>query len=216
MGCHVTKESKENILGDNVPDNDTKNYEANDTKINNVVEQSELSNHKCVNKDTKLKDNELSDKNKCENHRTSENSAVDIDLEDPEVKKAATKIQATFRGHMSRKNVSQQNNQGHSEPDTNNQVTEDNSDILDLDPNDGKVIDAVTKIQAGFRGIKARKFVKELTDEQSRTAEKQTTVESLQEEVLDIDLTDPDLTKAASKIQATFRGHRAKAAKEDS
>lgn len=29
-------------------------------------------------------------------------------------------------------------------------------------------------------------------------------------EELDIDLTDPELNKAASKIQATFRGHRTK------
>lgn len=33
-------------------------------------------------------------------------------------------------------------------------------------------------------------------------------------EEVDIDLSDPELNKAATKIQATFRGHRARATDE--
>jgi len=36
-----------------------------------------------------------------------------------------------------------------------------------------------------------------------------------EEEELDIDLSDPDLTVAATKIQASFRGHKVRKQQED-
>jgi hypothetical protein len=38
---------------------------------------------------------------------TGEEEEIDIDLEDPDVARAATKIQASFRGHKSRKDMTQ-------------------------------------------------------------------------------------------------------------
>merc|ERR1712083_719447 len=50
-----------------------------------------------------------------------------------------------------------------------------------------------TKIQAGFKGHRARKELKETKDE-----------------AIDIDLTDPEVEAAATKIQAGFKGHKAR------
>ena len=62
--------------------------------------------------------------------------------------------------------------------------------------------EAAVRIQATFRGHLARKE-KELKTEKD--------IEDITKKVaeeLDIDLADPELNKAASKIQATFRRHR--------
>ncbi|XP_049801821.1 sperm surface protein Sp17 isoform X3 [Schistocerca nitens] len=72
---------------------------------------------------------------------------------------------------------------------------------------DKELCNAATKIQAQFRGHMARK-----------TTPKEKTAEDLSKEMekldakeeVDIDLTDPELHKAASKIQASFRGHKAR------
>nr|CAD7430608.1 unnamed protein product [Timema monikensis] len=82
-----------------------------------------------------------------------------------------------------------------------------------------KLCHAATKIQASFRGHMARKQVDEPTkgkpeDELSKELQKLdakcATIlgERADEEELDIDLSDPDLHKAATKIQASFRGHK--------
>lgn len=67
----------------------------------------------------------------------------------------------------------------------------------DIDLNDPEVQKAATKIQAGFRGLKVRK---EMKDQAPRTAQE------ADDEIADIDLTDPELADAALKIQAGFRG----------
>lgn len=65
-----------------------------------------------------------------------------------------------------------------------------------------ELCDAAVRIQATFRGHMARKG-KDLKDEKDI----QEITKKVAEE-LDIDLADPELNKAASKIQATFRRHR--------
>ena len=60
---------------------------------------------------------------------------------------------------------------------------------------------AATKIQAGFRGNKARKDVK-VIKVKAEAANK--------EDITDIDLDDEDLAEAATKIQASFRGSQAR------
>lgn len=66
---------------------------------------------------------------------------------------------------------------------------------------------AATRIQATFRGHLARKVANEgqLKDEKDL----QEITKKVAEE-LDIDLTDPELNKAATKIQASFRGHKSR------
>ena len=71
---------------------------------------------------------------------------IDIDLDDPETAKAATKIQASFRGSQARKEV---------------QHLKDEKPLdTERDPNDPDVHDAATKIQGGYRSMKSRETIK--------------------------------------------------------
>jgi IQ calmodulin-binding motif len=69
--------------------------------------------------------------------------------------------------------------------------------------------EAVTKIQACFRGSQVRKAAS------GSDAKEVAKVEDVPEEALDIDMEDPELHKAASKIQATFRGHKVRKRADD-
>ncbi|KAH3815554.1 hypothetical protein DPMN_144082 [Dreissena polymorpha] len=84
---------------------------------------------------------------------------IDIDLDDPETEKAALKIQAGFkatrRGKRSRQNGKRKKQQKqistNQEPDGKN---------IDIDMDDPEVVEAATKIQAGFKGFKTRQELK--------------------------------------------------------
>ncbi|XP_071521769.1 uncharacterized protein [Panulirus ornatus] len=125
------------------------------------------------------------------------NGGEDIDLNDPEVQRAATKIQAGYRGMKSRREVKETPHAPHQDVD---------EEIAAIDLTDPELTDAALKIQAGFRGAKARKD-KLKKAEEAELNEKLTNLNT-DGEALDIDLSDPDLNKAATKIQATFRGHK--------
>lgn len=184
-----------------------------------------------------------------------EPEVVDIDLEDPDVEKAAIKIQAGFKGFKARKEIQDQA-QGEqppqeeaaesSQPEAEQTEAgqqqaageEQNADIDLLDPETEK---AAIKIQAGFRGYQTRKDLQESTGDQGETAadesqqpeaaastteadvappaEPEPEATKQEEEEIDIDLTDPEVEKAATKIQAGFKGFKARkeaqAAKED-
>ncbi|XP_067011251.1 sperm surface protein Sp17 [Anabrus simplex] len=128
---------------------------------------------------------------------TGNGSPFDIDPSDPEAQKAATKIQAVFRGHQTRKSMKSGDNQ-----------EEEQLDLDQFDPNDKELCNAATKIQASFRGHMARKTAPPSKPEDELSKELQKLDAKEEEEELDIDLSDPDLHKAATKIQASFRGHK--------
>merc|ERR1712203_1261330 len=106
--------------------------------------------------------------------------AIDIDLNDPEVEAAATKIQAGFKGHRARKDLKEskvENTVDDSnalgivldgrdiEEKEDFPVKEANDEVIDIDLNDPEVEAAATKIQAGFQGHKARKELKRKKEE---------------------------------------------------
>lgn len=69
-----------------------------------------------------------------------------------------------------------------------------------------ELCDAATRIQAAFRGHLARKLADD-SGELKDDKDLQEITKKVAEE-LDIDLSDPELNKAATKIQASFRGHK--------
>ncbi|XP_023709377.1 uncharacterized protein LOC111865514 [Cryptotermes secundus] len=126
-----------------------------------------------------------------------------IDLSDPETEKAATKIQAVFRGHKTRQNMKS------------GDIKEAVQDLeAEFSPNDQELCHAATKIQASFRGHMARKQAPVAAGggkgkpEEDLSKELQKLDAKVDDELADIDLNDPDLNKAATKIQASFRGHK--------
>merc|ERR1712130_82743 len=99
-----------------------------------------------------------------------EEEVIDIDLTDPDVEAAATKIQAGFKGHKTRKEMKETNLKKNTE--------------LNETPEKG---------------------VKDLDAEKDKEDKEKDTVK---EDVIDIDLADPDVEAAATKIQAGFKGHK--------
>ena len=134
----------------------------------------------------------------------SEPEVVDIDLSDPEVTKAASLIQSSFRDHLARK--------ASKEPAESEEETEEppppQEEEIDIDLSDPEVSKAASLIQSSFRAHIAKKTSKPDTTEPKEDEKK--VEESSQEEVIDIDLSDPEVSKAASVIQSSFRAHMAK------
>lgn len=84
----------------------------------------------------------------------------------------------------------------------------------EFDPNDEELTQAATRIQACFRGHMSRKDGPDAKVEEEE--KKEVDIDDITRKVaeeLDIDMDDPELHKAASKIQASFRGHKSR--KED-
>ena len=128
------------------------------------------------------------------NYKSCINGDIDGDVfaDDESEQAAATKIQAGFRGTQARKRVKIMKEEltgGNLQEEVVEEVEEE-EDVF-VDPNDEDANQAATKIQAGFRGQKARKQVKEIRDS------------IIEEEHL-------KETDAATKIQAGFRGQKAR------
>lgn len=166
---------------------------------------------------------------------------VDIDLNDPDVEKAATKIQAGFKGMKTRQEIAsmkQTDGAAEEEPaaapaaaeepaapaEEQPAAEESKEEEVDIDLTDPEVEKAATKIQAGFKGMKTRKEIKENSPEKAEgepaaqeeapkedapaeeAPKEEAPKEESKEEEVDIDLTDPEVEKAATKIQAGFKG----------
>ena len=125
------------------------------------------------------------------------------DLNDPEMGVAATKIQASFRGHQTRKDM-EAKKAGAGEGDAVAPVAEE-EELPDL--NDPELDSAATKIQASFRGHQTRKDMEAKKAGAAGEGEAAAPAPVAEEEELP-DLNDPELDGAATKIQASFRGHQ--------
>ncbi|CAH1796276.1 unnamed protein product [Owenia fusiformis] len=148
---------------------------------------------------------------------------VDIDLEDPEVEKAALKIQGQFKGFKARKQVKAMKEEEkpiENETPKDEVKPKDEEEEVDIDLEDPEVEKAALKIQGTFKGFKARQEIKAKIEEQSKddkvTNDDNTTLPQDQdEEEIDIDLNDPEVEKAALKIQGQFKGFKARKSKKD-
>ncbi|XP_050417284.1 retinitis pigmentosa 1-like 1 protein isoform X3 [Patella vulgata] len=149
--------------------------------------------------------------------KTEEEEEIDIDLEAPETEKAALAIQANFRGFKARKGMKKKNEE-EVKPAVEAKVEEETKasaeeEEIDIDLNDPEVEKAATKIQASFKGFKTRKEMKSKTEDGAKDEEEvkdEVKAEETKpdEEEIDIDLADPEVEKAALKIQAGFKGFK--------
>merc|ERR1719438_12471 len=128
----------------------------------NVTNLSDIKNEDIIETKKETKENQDIEYTPSENITDSsskqDKEEIDIDLNDPDVEKAATKIQAGFKGMKARKEV---NALKESQIEENNVQVMEKEDEIDIDLDDPEVEAAATKIQAGFKGLKARKEVEE-------------------------------------------------------
>ncbi|KAF7385878.1 hypothetical protein HZH66_011720 [Vespula vulgaris] len=168
-------------------------------------------------KETKAEETSKGDKSEDKKEEDSEKvEEKEEDVSDQHKVEAATRIQAAFRGHHARKSM-KETDTSKQQTGTNKSESEPTKEELQQEfrADDKELCDAATKIQASFRGHMSRKeqaasaLVKsagEIVENAASKIEKK--VEDAVNELEGIDLTDPDLHKAATKIQASFRGHK--------
>ena len=129
--------------------------------------------------------NEVAGEGDAQENRQSE-EILDIDMEDPELNKAAIKIQASFRGHAKRKEI--QKSKDMNVDDAVDNIEQSGDNATDINP-DHDI--AATKIQSTYRGYRVRKGLGKRYDSAP-----------------EIDPIEQYQHQAAVKIQSTYRGFR--------
>lgn len=208
MGCSTSKESVQPAAEE----------AKEDVKNGDIPKASEAENStKETKSEEASKPDKPEDEKKDEDSKKLEEKVEEKEEDDSEKHKAeaATRIQAAFRGHHARKSMKE--TEASKQQTGTNSESEPTKEQLQQEfrADDKELCNAATKIQASFRGHMSRKeqaasaLAKTAGDIVENAASKiEKKVEDAVNELEGIDLTDPDLHKAATKIQASFRGHK--------
>ncbi|XP_051175983.1 uncharacterized protein LOC127291095 [Leptopilina boulardi] len=204
MGCNTSKETVQPAAED--AKEDVKNGDIPKTAEG---DRSVVSSKESRQTEQKEEDKTVDEEGEEEKEEEEEDKTTNKEEE------AATRIQAAFRGHHARKSMK--------DTETSTKQTESKSDseptkeqlLNEFREDDKELCEAATRIQASFRGHMSRKVA--AIGEAAKTAgdmvenvvnKVEKTVDDAVNELEGIDLSDPDLNKAATKIQASFRGHK--------
>ena len=210
-GHHIRKSRKPNTNNDDLPDLNDKDVQDAATKI-----QAAFKGHK-TRKGQMASEVKKATVFKGPRHvRKAKPVDEDLpDLNDKEVQDAATKIQAAFKGHKTRKQGQMASEvkkatvfkSHHAVKKSQKPRKPIDDDLPDL--KDKEVQEATEKIQAAFKGYKFRKGQQMASEVKKATVfkrpRKQKPVDN--DDVLP-DLTDKGVQDAATKIQAAFKGHQ--------
>ena len=210
-GHHIRKSRKPNTNNDDLPDLNDKDVQDAATKI-----QAAFKGHK-TRKGQMASEVKKATVFKGHRHvRKAKPVDEDLpDLNDKEVQDAATKIQAAFKGHKTRKQGQMASEvkkatvfkSHHAVKKSQKPKKPIDDDLPDL--KDKEVQEATEKIQAAFKGYKFRKGQQMASEVKKATVfkrpRKQKPVDN--DDVLP-DLTDKGVQDAATKIQAAFKGHQ--------
>lgn len=128
---------------------------------------------------------------------------------------AITKIQSGFRGMQARKQVKElkehkmETEQEVAEVD---EVVSEVEALPELNSFDDREVNAITKIQSGFRGMQARKQVEGMKTSQAEESSTrvETSPEEAEEELPNLNEFNNDEVNAITKIQSGFRGMQAR------
>lgn len=199
MGCNTSKESVQPV-GD----------EAKEDEKNGDIPKAESSPTEVESQEaSQKKSQEAGSKSSSASGKQQEAKDEGKDAE-KEREEAATRIQAAFRGHHARKSMKE------TESSTKQTGTKSSSEPTkeqlqqEFRADDKELCEAATKIQASFRGHMSRKEQATALVKSAENAmeDLENKAKDAMNEIQGIDLTDPDLHKAATKIQASFRGHK--------
>ncbi|XP_030600302.1 sperm surface protein Sp17 isoform X2 [Archocentrus centrarchus] len=127
---------------------------------------------------------------------------MNIPLDDPEANRAAAKIQAGVRGHMTRTKLKLEDKTGAEEEDC---IQPQKKGIMNIPLDDPDANRAAAKIQAGMRGHMTRKKLK--SEDIAEGEEEECSQPQKEKGIMNIPLDDPEANRAAAKIQAGVRGH---------
>ncbi|XP_076222700.1 IQ calmodulin-binding domain containing protein igloo isoform X1 [Nomia melanderi] len=208
MGCNTSKESVQPV-GDEAKE-DVKNGDIPKASATSAEKLDSSQQEKPADKDSKLAE-QTEQPVESKDAETEEGETGGKEREE-----AATRIQAAFRGHHARKSMKetdssakQTGTKSGAQP-TKEQLQEQ------FRADDKELCEAASKIQASFRSHmsaakeQAASLVKSTAENvvDSAVSKMEDKAKEVMNELEGIDLTDPDLHKAATKIQASFRGHK--------
>lgn len=203
MGCNTSKESVQPV-GDEAKE---------DIKNGDIPKASEDISEKVEwqeSKQEKSEEKKESESKEQESNGSQEEAENEDEAGGKEREEAATRIQAAFRGHHARKSMKETESSAKQTGTKSNSEPTKEQLQAEFRADDKELCKAASKIQASFRSHMSAKeqAASLMKSAENVVSELEDKAKDAMNELEGIDLTDPDLHKAATKIQASFRGHK--------